>query len=116
MHKQKGVALGSLISWCIVAIMVLLFLMAIIPPYMEYRSIMGAADDIVANSSSYSSIAAMRQAFDKQAQIDDITTLKGSDLEIGREGANIVISFEYEKRIKLAGNVGLVITYKRHRR
>ena len=51
-------------------------------------------------------------AFDKQAAIDDITSIKGEDLEVLDGGGSIqAVRFSYKREIPLYGPFGLVITY-----
>ena len=53
----------------------------------------------------------IQNAFDKQAIIDDITSISGKDLEITKENERIVISFAYDKQIVLLKSVSLLIHY-----
>jgi len=53
----------------------------------------------------------IRKAFDQCAQVDDISTIKGSDLEITKEGNEIVINPACRKEIALPGNLGLQIDF-----
>ena len=82
----------------------------IAPAYIEYytarKAIVG-----VAQSASRGTVAEVRQAFDRRAQIDDIDVIAGKDLGITKEGNEIVISFGYPKRISLFGNVSVVIEF-----
>ncbi|MDF6804809.1 DUF4845 domain-containing protein, partial [Escherichia coli] len=51
-------------------------------------------------------------AFDKQAAIDDITSIKGEDLEVLDGGGSIqAVRFSYKREVPLYGPIGLVITY-----
>jgi len=45
------------------------------------------------------------------AQVDDISTIKGSDLEITKDGNQIVINAACRKEIALLGNLGLQIDF-----
>ena len=53
----------------------------------------------------------MRSIFDKAAQIDDIKSITGKDLEIGKEGDKVVVSFAYNKEIHIGGPVYLLLKY-----
>ena len=56
-------------------------------------------------------VADVRKAFDRRAAVDDITALRPEDLEITKEGNEIVISFAYEKRIPLFYNISVLIDF-----
>ena len=54
---------------------------------------------------------AVRNAFDARAQIDNITAIKPADLEITKEGNQMVIGFAYRKEVQLFNNVGLYFDF-----
>jgi len=49
----------------------------------------------------------IRKAFDQCAQVDDISTIKGSDLEITQVSNEILINAACHKEIALLGYLGL---------
>ena len=53
-----------------------------------------------------------REAFERQRGIDGITSLQGSDLVIRRQAGQVVISFSYDKVVRLFGPVSLMIEYR----
>jgi hypothetical protein len=82
----------------------------IAPAYIEYFTVKKAIVG-VAQATGKGTVAEVRQGFDRRAQIDDIDVIAGKDLEITKEGNEIVISFAYPKRISLFGNVSVVIEF-----
>jgi hypothetical protein len=80
----------------------------IVPSYLEFRTV---RDGIARAKAAGGSVAEMRQAFEKFAEINNVDAIRGRDLVISREGANPEISFAYEKRIPLTGRATLVIDY-----
>ena len=82
----------------------------IAPAYIEYFTVKKAIVG-VAQTTGKGTVGEVRQAFDRRAQIDDIDVIAGKDLEITKEGNDIVISFAYPKRIPLFGNVSVVIEF-----
>ncbi len=105
---QNGISITGLLIVLVIAIVVALIAMKLLPSFMEYRTIKSTIE-VVARSGA--TPADIRRAFDNRAQIDNITTLKGSDLEIGKDGNQMVISFAYRKEIPLFAGVGLYIDY-----
>ncbi|HSU76582.1 MAG TPA: DUF4845 domain-containing protein [Burkholderiales bacterium] len=108
--KQQGLSLVGLIIGLIVLAMVALFGMKVIPSYLEFRSAKNAIDAI-ARERSGATVADVRRAFENRSAIDDINTVRPSDLEITKEGNAVVISFAYRKEVPLFNNVGLYIDY-----
>ena len=54
----------------------------------------------------------IRNIYDGYANVDHIETITAADLDISKEGNQVVISFEYEKRIPLFLNVSLLIEFQ----
>jgi Tfp pilus assembly protein PilE len=107
---QRGVTLMGLIVSLFVVIVVALFAMKLIPSYMEYFTAKGAIEAI-ARERQASTPAEVRRAFENRSAIDDITTVRPADLEISREGNEIVIAFAYRKEVPLFANVGMYIDF-----
>jgi beta-lactam-binding protein with PASTA domain len=79
----------------------------VFPTTVEYQAILKAAQ----KASTGNSVPEVRQTFDKAAEIDDIKSIKGKDLEISKEGDKVIVKFAYNKEIHLAGPAFLLIKY-----
>lgn len=111
MHtRQRGISIMGLIAGLFIVIVLALFGMKIIPSFMEFRTAKNSIDAI-AREKQGASVADIRRAFEARATIDDITSVKPQDLEITKEGSEIVIAFAYRKEVSLFGGVGLYIDY-----
>lgn len=109
--RQRGVGLGGLLLVLFILVIVGIFSLKLIPAYMEYFKIKAAVEAIARDKGKSSSVGEVRKAFDARATIDDIATVKGSDLEVSKEGGDVVISFAYRKEVQLGGNVGLFVDF-----
>ena len=110
MKNQRGVTLFGLVVTCIVIVFVTIGGLKIAPAYIEYFKIKKAITG-VAQTTGRGTVQEVRQAFDRRAVIDDIDVIAGRDLEITKEGNELVISFAYPKRISLFGNFNVVIDF-----
>ena len=108
-QQQRGVSIIGLLVILVILIVVALFAMKVVPSFMEYRTAKGAIQAVARSGAS--SPADVRRAFENRATIDNITTLKPTDLEITREGNQTVIAFSYRKEVPLFTGVGLYIDY-----
>lgn len=105
---ERGFSLSGLIVVLAVLGVVAIFAAKVFPSYLEYRAIQAA---IVRAKTGGGSIAEMQRSFDKAAEINSIDSVRSRDLVITKENGEQEISFAYEKRIALAGNVSLLIDY-----
>jgi len=109
--KQLGVSLLGLLMASVVIIAVLLVGMKLAPSYIEFFAIKKAVNAIASEKGGGASVAEIRKSFDQHATIDDITTIKGSDLEVTKEGGATVIRAAYRKEVPLVANVGIYIDF-----
>ncbi|KQP14312.1 DUF4845 domain-containing protein [Pseudorhodoferax sp. Leaf267] len=77
------------------------------PTVIEYQAIRKAVD----KSTAGTTVAEVRAIFDRAAAIDDISSIKGSDLTVGKEGDKVVVSFAYNKEIELFPPAYLLLKY-----
>lgn len=107
---QRGISLSGLFIGLFILIVAALLGMRLIPPYMEYATAKNAIQSISRDRVG-ASPQDIRRAFDSRASIDDITAIKASDLDITKEGGELVISFAYRKEVPLFANVGVYMDF-----
>ena len=105
---QRGVSLMGLLVILFLIIVLALFGMKIIPSFLEFRTAKTAIEMIARSTQNAGDV---RRAFENRAAIDNIVTIRPQDLEVSREGNQLVISFAYRKEVPLFGPVGLYIDY-----
>lgn len=107
--SQRGITMvGMLFTATIVGC---LFIVGaqVVPTVIEYQAILKAAKKAAIESASVSDV---RSSFDRSAQIDMITSIKGVDLDVTKEGEKVVVSFAYNREIHLAGPANLLLKYQ----
>jgi Domain of unknown function (DUF4845) len=109
-NRQLGLSLGGLIFGSVVLVFVVLLGLKVGPKYMEYFTAKEAITAIA--NSGETSPNEIRKSFDARQAIDEMPSLKPSDLVISREGGQVVISFAYRKDIPLFANVGLYVDFQ----
>ena len=111
MKFQRGVALSGLIFWGVVITLVAVLGMKVVPTTIEYYKILKDIKATVNKVGPDATVADVRKTFDNFANIDQLD-FKPEQLDVSKERGKIVVSFDYDKRIPLFGNVSLVINYK----
>lgn len=107
---QRGLTLIGLLAWAIVVGFIGYLLVRVVPTVTEYYTIQRVVERLA--SSPASTVPEIRNAFDKQKDIDaTISSVSGKELDITKENDRVVISFAYEKEIELVGPVYLLIKY-----
>ena len=112
MKKQMGVTLSGLLMVCFVLIIVTLLGLKLFQPYQEYFALQKifkalAQKPEVRTGGKREFIT----AWAAYAQIENVSAITGDDIEIVREGGNIVISAAYQKKVHLFKNISLLIDF-----
>jgi Tfp pilus assembly protein PilE len=110
MKNQRGVTLIGMLVACIVIVIVAIGALKIAPAYIEYFTVKKAIVAI-ARANPSATVADVRYAFQLRSAIDSIDAVGAKDLEVTKEGNEIVVSVSYPKRIPLFGNVSVVIDF-----
>jgi sensor histidine kinase regulating citrate/malate metabolism len=105
--RQSGISfIGVLFLVGVVACLGILGAQAF-PTVLEYQAALKA----VQKASSGSTVPEVRQIFDKAASIDDIKSITGRDLEISRNGDQMLVKFAYNREIHMFGPAFLLLKY-----
>lgn len=111
-RKQKGVSLSGLLVWAIILILGAVGGMKVVPAVIEYFAIVKNVKAMTADGQlNNASVVDIRNAFDRRASVAYITAVTGADLDISKEGNDVVIEFSYAKKIPLGGPVSLYIDF-----
>jgi hypothetical protein len=86
--------------------------MKLTPSYIEFFAIKKSVNALGEEARGGASVAEIRKSFDRRAMVDDISTVKGSDLEVTKDSGGIVVTAAYRKEIPLVANVGIYIEFK----
>ena len=104
---QRGVSLGGLMVVLFILVIVGLVGMKVVPAYLEFSAIKGAIKKVSGGTNP----GDIRKAFDAAAAVDDFTSVKGSDLEITKEGGQVVVRASYRREVPLFMNLGLYFDF-----
>ena len=109
--KQLGVSLGGLMVGAAIFIVLAMVGMKLGPSYIEYASIKKAVVAIVQEKPG-ASVIEVRKSFDARATIDAITTVQGKDLEVTKDGGELLVTATYRKEVPLFANLGVYIDFR----
>jgi sensor histidine kinase regulating citrate/malate metabolism len=106
--KQRGISFITVLF--IVGVLAAVGLMAAqaFPSVIEYQAALKAIN----KAKEGATVLEIRQIFDRAADIDSISAIKGRDLEIAKEGDQVIISFAYDKEFHMFGPAYLLLKYR----
>ena len=111
-HRQRGRGLLTLMFWALVSVFIFMVALKLLPVYKENRAIKTilsamASDSILQNGEK----GEIRKSFNKRAEIDDISSVNGGDLEIDKEDGKIVLGIAYSAKTSLFANISLYVDF-----
>ena len=109
-RKQRGLSIVTFLVVAVVVVFGAIAGMKIGPAYMEYFKVKKAVH-AAALEGRAATVAEVRKSFDRQAVMDDIDVIGGQDLDVSKEGNEVVVAFAYSKKVGLFGNVSLLIEF-----
>jgi Domain of unknown function (DUF4845) len=111
MNKQRGVGMLGVLMILVLLVAGAIIMLKAIPPYLEFFSIKKAFTALKAEAKG-GSIKDIKDKFSARAIIDDIKSITANDLEISKEGGEMVVSANYQKVVPLFANLSLLIDFQ----
>jgi Domain of unknown function (DUF4845) len=112
MKKQRGMGFLGTLLVVIALIIVIITGLRVMPAYLEYFAVknvlrsMASASEVLGGNPKE-----IRTSFDRRAGVENITSVKGEDLDISKDGNSTIVSANYTVKTPLAGNASLVINF-----
>ncbi len=110
-NKQRGVSFPVIFLIGVILAIGAIGAMKIGPAYAEFSTAKKAIVATAASEGRAGSVSEIRKAFERRSSIDNITAVTPGELEITKDGGDVVISFAYAKKIPLFANVSLLIDF-----
>jgi hypothetical protein len=113
MGRQNGLTMTGFLVTAVILVIIALLGFQIAPPYMEYYTIQKQIK-IVANEFQGAGVqrAPIQSAFDRRANVENITAVQGNDIEITKDGDNVVLTAEYSVKVPLVGNLSACMDFR----
>jgi hypothetical protein len=106
--RQSGLSIIGLLFFGLIVICLLLIGFRLVPGIVEYLAVDRAVQTIAQQDAS---VADLRDAFDRRAVVDNITSISSKELDITKNDGRVVISYAYSYQMHLLSNVRLVIDF-----
>ena len=105
--RQRGISFIGLL--CVGGFLAVSGVIAaqVFPTVLEYMAVQKA----VQRASIGQSVVEVRSIFEKQTEVDAISSISAKDLEVTKEGDKVVVIFSYQREIHLVGPAFLTLKY-----
>lgn len=109
--RQGGISLISVLIVGALAAFVLIIGFRTVPAVNEFMAVQRIIKIVADEGDNGVSVAEMRRSFDRRSQVDDVSSVAGTDLEIGKDGGKTLIEVAYERKVPVVANVSLLIEF-----
>lgn len=114
MNKRKQAGISPLTVLLVGGILAFLFIIGArcVPVINEYFNIKRVITQVAQNADpNTATVAELRRDFEKRAYIDDVKSVKPSDLQISKQEGKVVIEVSYQAVVPVAGVVSLLFDF-----
>lgn len=111
--NQQGMTFLGVMFVGMIIVFGAILLMKLIPPYLEFWSVQKIIS-VMAKDSGLPGMTPqeIRSSFDRRATIDNVTVIKGKDLDIDKSRNETVVSSSYSVTVPIAGNLSALIEFE----
>jgi hypothetical protein len=110
--RQTGLTITGFIFVAAVVLAIAMIGFRVMPSYIEYFSVEKTLRQTLQNARDGVTVAEFRRDFDLKASADYIDSVRGSDVELTRDGTQLVASASWTNTLHLIGNVSLLLEFE----
>ena len=111
-QQQRGL---SIVGFIMVAALVMLAVMIgfrMVPAYIEWYTVKKVMTNTLQTSKDGFTLYQFRRDFDLKASADYIDSVRGADIEVTKEGNQLVATATWQRVLHLVGNVSLLLDFE----
>ena len=112
MNRQRGVTFVGMVFIAGLIVFAAVIGLKLVPAYIEYATVVNHLRELARSPDARSaSPREIQTMFNKRAQIDAIEAVKGDDIEVEKEGEQVVLRANYSTKLHLLGNLNACIDF-----
>lgn len=110
-HWQSGLTFIGFLFVAVVVVTIAMIGFRVAPSYIEYFSVEKTLRQALQDSGDAPTLAQFRRDFDLRSGADYIESVRGSDVDLRRDGNRLVASADWTTTLPLIGNVSLLLEF-----
>lgn len=110
-RTQRGISLTGAIAGMAVLAFVGLFAAKLLPSYLEYFAVQKIMKAMETNGEMKGSVAEIRRTFDKRNAVENVQAVNGADLEVSKEGGEVVVTATWSVKVPMVYNFSACLDF-----
>ena len=110
-YAQRGMTLTGFIFVAALVMVVALVGFRTVPSYIEYYTVTKAVEGALADAKDLTP-QQIKRNFDRRIAADYVDSVRTTDLEITKDGNQIVATVSWQKKLPLVANVSLLLDFE----
>jgi hypothetical protein len=111
MLKQRGISLVQLILTLGIVGFLGVMGAKLMPAYVEYFSVKKMFATMDQSGDLKGTVRDIRRSYDTRNAIEDVKSVRGEDLEIGKEGGETVVTATWSTKVPLVYNISACLDF-----
>jgi len=109
---ERGFTLSGFIFFAVIAVVVVMIGFRVLPAYVEYFTVQKTLRQALQRSGDTLNQGEFRKQFDLLASADYVDSVHGSDVELTKDGNQIVATAAWQRTLPLVANVSLLLDFE----
>jgi len=109
---QRGLTITGFLFVAIVAVVAVMVGARTIPAYIEWYTVQKVMADTLRTSKEGFTLYQFRRDFDLKASADYVESVRGTDIEVAKDGNQLVATATWSRVLHLVGNVSLLLEFE----
>jgi Domain of unknown function (DUF4845) len=111
-QRQRGLTILGFLFVAVVAVAVVMIGARMGPAYLEWYTVQKVLRDSLQASKDGFTLYQFRRDFDLKASADYIESVRGADVEVTKDGDQLVATASWSRVLHLVGNVSLLLEFE----
>jgi hypothetical protein len=111
-QRQRGLSIVGFIFVAAMAMLAVMIGFRMVPAYIEWYTVKKVMADTLRTSKEGFTLYQFRRDFDLKASADYIDSVRGADIEVTKDGNQLVATASWQRVLHLVGNVSLLLDFE----
>ncbi len=111
-QQQRGLSIVGFIMVAALAMLAVMIGFRMVPAYIEWYTVKKVMTNTLQTSKDGFTLYQFRRDFDLKASADYIDSVRGADIEVTKEGNQLVATATWQRVLHLVGNVSLLLDFE----